>query len=186
MLRLLRDTRGIAATEFALVLPILTMMLFSIYELTFRLQVADQVERYSYQLGDYLSRSAELTDADIDEIYDVADKIMPTVDFDDSELSIVVASIGYDPDGDPVLLWVRRKGPTVLNYDLDKAIGLAPSGQSILAASIYLDTETMFSTLGGTDMKATSSSTFKPRTTRAIAINGKLTDVGGDVEGYEQ
>ncbi|NHK27891.1 hypothetical protein FF098_008255 [Parvularcula flava] len=179
------DRKGIAATEFALIMPLLVMLSLSIFELTFRVQAADELDRYTFQLGDFLSRFAELTDDDIDEFYDMSDRIMPGVEYEESSLSVIIVSIGFEEDGDPVLLWTRSRGPDQLVYDIETARGLAPPGQSIMLIRTKLSTTTMFSVFGGTTLTLASDSVFKPRTTRAIAIDGDLTDVGEVIVGYE-
>lgn len=180
------DNSGIAAIEFALVLPILVAISLTMYELSFRLQAADELERYTFQVGDYLSRSPELTDNDITEIYDIADKIVPALNFDESTLSFVVASIGYDRDTEePVLLWSRTRGPREMPFDLQDAAGLAPPGQSIILVECYVTTQSRFNVFGSPEINLKSHSVFKPRITRAVAINGDLTDVGQVIEGYE-
>lgn len=185
MKRFFSDKKGIAATEFALILPLLVMLSLSIFELTFRVQAADELDRYTFQMGDFLSRFAELTDGNIDEFYTMADEIMPGVQFEESSLSVLIASVGFEEDGDPVLLWNRSRGPEQLAYDIETVRGLAPPGQSVMMIRTKLATSTMFSVFGGTTLTLKSDAVFKPRTTRAIAINGDLTDVGEVIVGYE-
>jgi len=182
---LFSDKKGIAATEFALIMPLLVMLSLSIFELTFRVQAADELDRYTFQMGDFLSRFAELTDNEIDEFYDMSDRIMPGIEYEESTLSVVIVSIGFEEDGDPVLLWTRSRGPQQLAYDIETARGLAPAGQSVILIRTKMTTTTMFSVFGGTSMTMGSDSIFKPRTTRAIAIDGDLTDVGEVIQGYE-
>lgn len=183
--KLFKDTRGVAAVEFALTLPLLLMVALSIYEITYRIQVADELERYNFQLGDYLSRSQELTESEFGEIYDIADKIMPTADFTAGDLSYIVASVGFMENGDPVLLWSRTRGNTQLTYDVENARGLAPAGQSVIYSESELHTVSMLTVFGDAPLTFRTSSVFKPRMTRAIAIDGDLTDSTEQIEGYD-
>ena len=65
----LREARGVAALEFALIAPILAVLIYGLIEMTLRFRAADEYQRYLQQAGDYLSREDELFSSDIDEIY---------------------------------------------------------------------------------------------------------------------
>lgn len=187
IIRHFREAReGIAAIEFALVLPLLTLTALAIFELTLRFQIADELERYTFQAGDILSRAANLSEADIDDIYGLAPHIMPGVDLDNATFSVTVSSIGYQTDGSPVLLWTRSRGDGTVPVQLERTRGLAPPGQSIIISQTSLNAPTLFAVFADTAFIETGGTAmFKPRTTRAIAMNGDLSEAEYEIEGYE-
>ncbi|WOI54029.1 TadE/TadG family type IV pilus assembly protein [Parvularcula sp. LCG005] len=184
--RFRHNQAGVAAAEFAMVLPLLVGIAFGIFEMTTRVQIVDEFERYAYQFGDYLSRSNELTEADVTEIFDVAGTIMTSVDFAEASLGVTVASIGYDEDGTPVILWSTTRGGGGPQINLDKTIGLAEPGQSVLYTTMTVTAPTLFDIFGGTTITKSTRSIFKPRNTRAIAMDGSLVEDGTHVDGYSQ
>ncbi|GGD02085.1 TadE/TadG family type IV pilus assembly protein [Aquisalinus flavus] len=185
MKRFQKNDAGIAATEFALVMPVIIIIFLSVYELSFRFQLSDELERYAFQLSDITSRFDELTDSDIKEFHDVSEYLLPSVDLKNGNISFILVSIGYKKDHTPVLLWKRSAGSAKLDFDIKAAEGLAEPGQSVIVAVVRIQANTLLSVFGDTKMTKTVISYSKPRTTRAIAINGDLTDVGKEVTGYE-
>lgn len=173
-----RDQRGMAAVEFALIAGPLMIFLLGTFEITLRLQAADEFERYAFQIGDVFSRDEDMTSGDLDVLYQAADMMMQQVEVEDEMLDIDVASIGYQADGDPVLLWRRYRGGKPAELDLQDAEGLAEPGESVIrvSATLRYKPEISFLSTGHASMKRFSF--FKPRTTRAISIDGKITDPG--------
>jgi len=172
------DKRGMAAVEFALIAGPLMIFLLATFEVTLRLQAADEFERYAFQIGDVFSRDDDMTSGDLEVLYKAGDMMMQQVRVEDSMLDIDVASIGYQADGDPVLLWRRFRGNEPPALDLKNSEGLAEPGATVLrvSATLRYKPEVSFLSAGKTSM--TRFSYFKPRTTRAISIDGKVTDPG--------
>ena len=173
-----QDQRGLAAVEFALIVGPLIIFLLGTFEVTLRLQAADEFERYAFQIGDVFSRDENMTSGDLDVLYNAADMMMQQVKVEDEMLDIDVASIGYQADGDPVLLWRRHRGGKPADLDLQAAEGLAEPGETVLrvSATLRYEPELSFLSTGNASMKRFSF--FKPRTTRAISIDGNITDPG--------
>ena len=172
------DQRGLAAVEFALIagpLMIFTMMTF---EIVLRMQAVDSFDRYAYQIGDVLSRDDGLTAGDLDVIYNSADLIMQDVDVSADMLDIDVASIGFQNDGEPVLLWRRYRGNEPGDIDLEEAVGLAGAGETVLRVNAKFRYSTPIKFLSGSGTDIARTSFFKPRTTRAISMDDKILDAG--------
>ncbi|MFN7166785.1 MAG: TadE/TadG family type IV pilus assembly protein [Pannonibacter sp.] len=172
------DRRGLAATEFAIIVGPLMIFMLAVFEITLRMQAADEFERYAFQVGDVFSRDEALTSGDLDVLYKAADTMMQQVDVRDEMLDVDVASIGFQEDGDPVLLWRRYRGNKPSDLDLKDAIGLAEPGETVLRVSATLRFTPSISYLSTPSASMTRSSFFKPRTTRAISIDGKVIDPG--------
>lgn len=179
-----QDEGGVAAIEFALIMPLMTLVFFAIVELSRRYEIYGDINHYNYQLGDYLSRSETLVSGDVDDIFDAAKHMMQSVDLTVAELSVTVVSIGYDTDDKPVLLWKRERGPKPPAVDLDQAVALAEGGQSVILASTRLKAPTVLDLFGTPEVELVTHDFFRPRVTRAIAMDGKLADGGAEIEGY--
>jgi Flp pilus assembly pilin Flp len=182
---LLRDTSGLAALEFALIAGPLALMMLAIFDITFRFQAADEFERYLYQFGDLLSRDDDLSEDDLDTIYEAADQMMQQVNVEEGALDIAIASIGFQQNGDPVKLWQRWRGGLPGEVDVEAARGLAAPGESVIQVSATLRYTSAITVLsGGDDLSEQGVLYFKPRTTRAIAFEGKIHDAGISWDGY--
>lgn len=183
-LRFWRAESGVAAVEFVLVTPLLVAMMFGVVELTDRMSVRWDAEAYNYQVGDYLSRADDLAADDFDEVYDIRFDVIQTVNPSVTEVSFRVVSIGFDTTNDPVLLWDESRGPTPPSFDLSQAEGLGVHGQSVVFAVTRVKTPALVTRIGGPNVDSTKQSFFRPRITRAIALNGSLTEGGAGIEGY--
>jgi Flp pilus assembly protein TadG len=67
-----RQDGGIAAVEFALILPILVVLWFGGVELTQALSVDRRLNNLASSIGDLVARSKIVTTADVDSIFDIA------------------------------------------------------------------------------------------------------------------
>jgi len=174
------ERKGIAAVEFALLTPVLITLLFGTYEVYFRLQAADMFHRYVVQVGDLLSRESQLSTADIDRVFANAELMMPDITID-SGLSLQVLSVGFDHQDDPVALWVRNKGPVTMPVDATKADGLGEFGQTLIQVTAQFSyvTPLQFVIHDGT-MTTERTSYYRPRSTRAIAIDGEIAEMNKD------
>lgn len=170
------DRRGVAATEFILFSPILMVLAFGLAEVYVEHATEDQFLRYVHQAGDLLSREPTLTSASIVSVLDAADQMV--VGFDpDHSLEINVSSIGFKADGTPVLLWTRSAGGHVLSPDTAGAAGLGLPADTVIrfeARMTYMSPFNYVWTSTGRSM--TSVSWFRPRETRAIAMDGAISE----------
>lgn len=175
-----RQTRGVAALEFALIAPILAVLIYGLTEMTLRFRAADEYQRYLQQAGDYLSREDELFSSDIDEIYAVASQMIRSGSLT-GNLHLDVSSIGFKSDGTPELLWRRHRGDTPPNFNVSEATGLGAPGESVIRVSARFSYETPISQIiGAGRMELDDAVYFRPRVTRLIAIDGQIHDDGAD------
>ncbi|MEL6830371.1 MAG: hypothetical protein AAFO63_09580, partial [Pseudomonadota bacterium] len=170
----------LAAVEFGLIIGPLALLMLAIFDLSYRFQAADEFERYSYQFGDILSRDDGLVAADLDTIHLAADEMMQQVDAPPENLDIEISSIGFQADGEPVLLWRRYRGRTPLNdVPLDAARDLAGPGETVIRVEATLRYQTIVPFLPGSEnLTISRSAFFKPRVTRAISMDGDIHDAG--------
>jgi Flp pilus assembly protein TadG len=78
-----RDTRGMAAVEFALVAPILVTMLVGAIDISRAVALNQRVGLVTQMVADLAARETQLTASDVEAIYDIAGLVMapyPTLD----------------------------------------------------------------------------------------------------------
>lgn len=178
--RFIRETRGLAALEFAMIAPFLAVLIMGIAEMSLRFRAIDEFHRYLQQAGDYLSREDELFSADIDAIYAAAGEIMKPVELA-GQLDLDVSSIGFIADGSPELLWQRIRGNTPPSFDVADAAGLGGPGESVIRVSARFTYQSPISGLVGVNaLQLDQAVYFRPRATRVIAIDGSLADDGAN------
>lgn len=102
--RLLADRRGIAATEFALILPLMTTMFFGMLEVSDAMMANRRVQTAVNSLADLVSQERDVTTGEIDDIMvGVTRMLAPTAG---SSVTLRVTSVIQDP-GDPTKLKVQ-------------------------------------------------------------------------------
>ena len=70
------EIRGVAALEFAIIAPILILMFVGTLEVSLAIAVNRKVSRISSSVSDLITQSQTLTTGDVDNIMDIAAKIM--------------------------------------------------------------------------------------------------------------
>lgn len=98
--RFRKNTAAIAAVEFALILPILILIIFSLIEFSYYFMTRSKVQNFVYQAADIVSRESdnEIDQAQIDAVFDNLD----VVSHDRLErFTVQKAVIMYEFDTDP-------------------------------------------------------------------------------------
>ena len=100
-----RNESGLAATEFALLLPILVMLFFGLVEASTAMTVNRKVAISANTLADLAAQSEFLLEDDMDDLFEgVLSIVEPN---DSSGMSLRLVSIVLDDDDDPVVHWSR-------------------------------------------------------------------------------
>jgi len=98
--RLVRDTRGVSAVEFALVLPVLIVIYLGGVELSHTITVDRKLTSAASAVGDLVAQGTIINDDEMTNIFNAAQIIMGP--YDTSTLTMVVSSIDVTEDGDTV------------------------------------------------------------------------------------
>ncbi|MEM8812222.1 MAG: TadE/TadG family type IV pilus assembly protein [Pseudomonadota bacterium] len=99
------ETKGIAAVEFALVLPILVVLYLGSIELTNGLTVNRKVAQVASTVGDLIAQYRTLDCPTVDDIFQASSAIMTP--YNSTGLSLSVAGIRYDSAGVGTVDWSR-------------------------------------------------------------------------------
>lgn len=79
--KLRRDNRGVAAIEFALMLPMLIALLIGCLEVTFKIWSTQKAEKLSVTLADVIAQSQTVSKEGIEQVVGATDNIMDPFDF---------------------------------------------------------------------------------------------------------
>lgn len=103
-----KDSKGVAALEFAIIAPILILLFLGTLEISLAVSVDRKVSRISSAVADLITQETETIDADyLDSVFAIADRIM--YPHDDS---VEIAVVGIDIDENSVarVTWKRTYG----------------------------------------------------------------------------
>jgi Flp pilus assembly pilin Flp len=111
--KLRRNNRGVAAIEFALLLPMLVTLMIGCLEVTFKIWSTQKAEKLSVTLADVIAQSQEVTTADLDSLVSAVDKIMEPFPFGDDGAVIISSVYLPSPEegeelGEPIVNWQRK------------------------------------------------------------------------------
>ena len=94
-----RDNRGVAAIEFALLLPMLIALLIGCLEVTFKIWSTQKAEKLAVTLSDVIAQSTAVTNSDLVSLIGAVDKIMDPFAFGADDGKIIISSL-YVPQGE--------------------------------------------------------------------------------------
>jgi len=124
-----KDERGVAAIEFALLLPVLVGLFIGSLEVTFKIWSTQKAEKLSVTLADVIAQSQEVTTNDLQALISSVDKIMEPFPFG-NDGTVIISSV-YVPQAEegadplpPVVNW-QRKFPQSGGLDAISKIGAA-------------------------------------------------------------
>lgn len=174
MKRFREDERGVAAMEFALILPVMLLLYFGVAELTVGMMANGRASHVASVVGDLVTQMPAVKQQDMTDIFLVADSIMKP--FATATLKMKVTSIRADSSGSPKLVWSCEKAsPTVCSQLTGTASGF-PSG--LLAANeAMIQTEVEYTYTSPTRLTMPLPLTFKskyyikPRRSSEVILN---------------
>lgn len=129
-----RHDDGIAATEFALILPVLMLLLMGAIELTTALTAKRKLLNAVQSAADLIGQQTNVTSTDLNDIYLAARLTMTPLDV--STMTLGVASVRFDDiTGNPALSWTDGYGGGTVVDPLSKAAGRGEAGASVIVVS---------------------------------------------------
>jgi len=102
-LRLWRDRRAVSATEFALILPFMLIILIGMVEVSGALDADRKVSRIANSITDLVAQAQTVTSSELKNIADLGGKILAP--YPDTDLEVIIASVSFNEDGDASVDW---------------------------------------------------------------------------------
>lgn len=182
MLKQLRKFRraqsGVAATEFALVAPVLVVLLLGTVEACNALECHQKVTMLASTAADLVAQAMTVTPSDINNVFAATDAVI--YPFSAANAKIVISSIISDGNGEGTVAWSVQQNATALAVDQAVTVpsGLMPKDQcpqgacSVILAQVTYDyTSPVGQFIVGT---VPMSDTFysRPRRSATVACNG--------------
>jgi Flp pilus assembly protein TadG len=106
--RLLSQESGIAAVEFAMILPILLVLWIGGVEVTSGLSVDRRLNNFASTMGDLVSRTKQIPYSRIEDIFDLAEAAM--FPYEATGITMRITAVTIDTDGNTKVAWSRARG----------------------------------------------------------------------------
>jgi Flp pilus assembly protein TadG len=110
--RLLKDPSAVSAVEFAIILPIMLTLYVGGIQISDALTVSRKVSHVASALGDRVSQSSTITNADMTNILNAAASVMAP--YSDATLKMKVSGITIDSQGKATVTWSDARHDTPL------------------------------------------------------------------------
>jgi len=161
----LRDRRGVAAVEFAFILPLLVTMYFGVVETTYAIMANRKVTSVTSTVADLVAQTKTINTSELNDVFEAATAIM--VPFDASELTIVVSSVVIDKDGNSTVDWsaAASSGGTAYRSgaDFDLPTGLKIPYTSLIVAEVTYEYNSFLNHIVTTGIPMSDKMYLRPR-----------------------
>ena len=131
-----RNHDGIAATEFAMIAPVMIVLYFGATELSDAYIVNTRVTRIASTAADLVALDTAITDNEMTNIFDALETIM--FPYDSSETQIVISSLVDSGSGVVKVEWsdAQNATPRSVNSTVSVPTGVVASGGSVVYAEV--------------------------------------------------
>ena len=139
----LRCTRGTAMTEFILIVPMMTLMLTGVMEVTGLLQLDRKLQNAAYATADLATQNPKLNNTRLADIFTAADLVVQP--YVNSGLAVGIASVVFDPDtGNPSVDWTESLRGGSVPEAATLAVGMGAPGESVVVVRANYTYTTLF------------------------------------------
>ncbi|MEQ7153760.1 TadE/TadG family type IV pilus assembly protein [Brevundimonas aurifodinae] len=160
------DARGVAAVEFALVVPVLIVCYFGLAEFSQAYMAQKRTVHTTSQVADMVARAPAMSRDEIDAIMDIGSLIMQP--FPEAPLDIRVTAITRDNTGVARVTWSRARGMTPLTGVQTVPAGLIGNGEMIIMGEAAYDYQSPLDTLLPNATRFQGRHYLRPRLTDQI------------------
>lgn len=163
------DRRGIAAVEFALVLPLMVAMFFGGVEIAQAIMADRKVTLVTRTVADLVAQSSSVSNSDMSNILSAATAVV--YPFDSSVLAVTVSSVTIDGTGKATIAWSDSQGgtPRTVGSTVTLPAALAVANTSlIMGEAIYSYKPVIGYTISGT-LPLSDNIYMRPRVSASVA-----------------
>ncbi len=171
--RLLRDTRGLSAVEFALVAPLMVLLYMGLAELTLAMMAERRASHSASAVADLVAQSpASMSSADLDKVLYIGKAVVAP--FPTAGLSLRISSVKADAALSPKVVWSKTSGPDLTRYSQGSTAPSFPSGllaanETVISADVLYKYDTPLKQIIPRTLNFKTTFYLRPRRADAIA-----------------
>lgn len=141
--RYAKDESGMSFMETGILFPVLLSLMMAVYDLGQGVIVNQKTVAASQVIGDLITRY-EVIDADtIDDVINAGELSLEPYPID--TFGYDVASVEFDEEGDPVVLWRVTENMDPDDVAIDSTAGLGVEGEGVVVVSVVYEFVPFFS-----------------------------------------
>jgi Flp pilus assembly protein TadG len=133
--RLVRDTRGVSAVEFAILLPLMLSLYIGTFEISQAVTAKRKVTLTAHTVADLVARVTTLSKANMDDILSASTTVMAPFAVNNNIFRLVVSSVNIDAQGAATILWSCASDGSV-QYSVGQSVtvpaGIAPPSSTVI------------------------------------------------------
>jgi len=168
--RLRRDERGVSAVEFALIAPVMIVILFGVIEISQLFTADRKVTRTTSTVADLVAQDDIITADEMTDIFTASGAIMQP--YDTAGLQMRVSSVVMDDKGKVAVDWSesRNMSPRAPGSVVSVPAGILQANTSVIMAEVSYDYASTLGTFLSTPIKLGETFYLRPR--RALKVKG--------------
>lgn len=159
-----RDRKGLAATEFAMIAPVMLALYFGITEVSNALLADSKVATLASTAADLIAQDTSVTNAEMNDTMNALNTIM--FPFPTAPTKIVISSLIYSSPGQARVGWSNARGgasPRSYNSTVNVPTGLISVGGSVIFAEVTYTYESPVGKILVGPVELTDSFYMRPR-----------------------
>ena len=168
--RLHHDVRGVSAVEFALIAPVMIIILFGVIEISQLFTADRKVTRTTSTVADLVAQDDVITADEMTDIFTASSAIMQP--YDTAGLQMRVSSVVMDDKGKVAVDWSegRNISPRAPGSVVSVPAGILQTNTSVIMAEVNYNYASTLGTFLSTPVKLGETFYLRPR--RALKVKG--------------
>lgn len=170
---------GVAAVEFAMIVPLMVMLFIGSIEFSQAISADRRVTQVASSTADLVARARTTNRTELEGILDIASKLMPAPAYDPTQLKITLVSVEADINNAAATKvgWSCKLNGGVNSYSNGQAYtlpsGVTEKGDSVIVAEVeYNYVAPIFNEFLGGSFKMSEKFYLKPRLSAKVTYEG--------------